>query len=439
MASGTRAVAAITDRQDVIRLLKETVRPDAGTIPPYVLTHPEVYKLELEKIFGKTWLYVAHESEIPAKGDYVTRRMGEQSVIVARGEDNSVRVMLNMCRHRGMQVCRSDLGNSSHFRCPYHGFTYKNTGECIGVPFQKDAYGDALDKADLGLVPARVDTYKGLIFSTWNWEAPSLSDYLGDMKWYLDLVAGRSNMVIVGPPHRWEVATTWKLPAENFMSDAYHTSHTHASIAKVGLAPGLDFAKLGYHIHAGNGHGLGLGGPGDPPIFAQELLPEFERNLSPEQFQVLKQMKNCHGNVFPNLSFLISLVLFKGKPVSLTTLRQWQPKGPGKIEAFSWFLVEADAPEEWRELSRQAYIHTFGTSGTFEQDDTENWTDISANTAGLAALNIADKFPFDYTMGMQNKPITTFPGPGEVYDGKYSEANARAFYRRWLELITDGE
>src|SRR5262249_30991857 len=64
---------------------------------------------------------------------YVVPRVLDDSFIVVKDERGEVRVLLNMCRHRGMQVCRAELGNASHFRCPYHAWTYRNTGELIGV------------------------------------------------------------------------------------------------------------------------------------------------------------------------------------------------------------------------------------------------------------------------------------------------------------------
>ncbi|MGH2372262.1 MAG: Rieske 2Fe-2S domain-containing protein, partial [bacterium] len=123
------------------------VNPEQGHIPAFIFSDPEIYRLEMDALFTRCWLFVAHESEIPSPGDYVTRHMGDHPVIVARGEDGRIRVLLNVCRHRGMRICRADLGNASHFRCPYHGFTYKNTGELIGIPFQAEIYGSGLDKA----------------------------------------------------------------------------------------------------------------------------------------------------------------------------------------------------------------------------------------------------------------------------------------------------
>jgi phenylpropionate dioxygenase-like ring-hydroxylating dioxygenase large terminal subunit len=422
--------------RDLVRELEDTVRPREGHIPSYIFGDPDVYRMEVERIFGRCWLFVAHESEVPKRGDYVTRYMGEQSVIVVRGEDDEVRVFLNMCKHRGMRVCRSDQNNTSHFRCPYHGFTYKNTGQLTGVPAKKEAYGDALDKSQIQLHEARSNVYAGLIFATWDEDAASLEDYLGDMKWYLDILVGRASMEVTGPPHRWEMPCNWKLPSENFMSDAYHTMHTHASIPKLGLAPSARFAKDGYHVYAGNGHGLGIGMPAPAPIFAEEVLPEFEERLSEDQAAVIKETKNLHATVFPNLSFLISAMTMNGEIVSHTDMRVWIPRGPDRIVIYSWCLMESSASEEWKDQSHRAYVSSFGPSGMFEQDDSENWEDITRNAdSGPAARH----FAFEYLQGMGRKQAEDFPGPGQVYEGKFSEANARAFYQHWLNLVLDSD
>lgn len=427
---GSRQTIGTGRVEEVLR----AVKPDRGQIPAAIFSDPDISRLEMDRIFNRSWLFVAHESEIPAPGDYVTRSMGEQSVIVSRDEDGCVRVLLNTCRHRGMRVCRADLGNASHFRCPYHGFTYKNTGELIGVPFHKEIYGDSLDRAALGLVQARTESYAGLIFATWDPHGESLADSLGAMRWYLDLLGGRAEMEVVGPPHRHEMDSNWKLPAENAASDAYHTFSTHASISEVGLTPSARWAKSGYHITAGNGHACMIGAPTAEFIFPKELMSVYERNLNPDQFAVLNQMAHMVGTVFPNLSFLISSVTLKGQLISHTELFLWQPKGPDKIELNLFFLVEKAAPQAWKERSRQAWLLTFATAGMLSQDDAENWTDITRNSRG----RVAGSLTFSYEMGLGRRPLQDFPGPGEVYEGKFSEANARGFYRRWLDLLQKG-
>jgi phenylpropionate dioxygenase-like ring-hydroxylating dioxygenase large terminal subunit len=427
------AVTTLRDPEDVRARLAE-MRPESGRIPGFVFSDPDVYRLEMDAIFNHCWLFVGHQSEIPSPGDYVTRYMGEHPVIVTRDEHGHVRVLLNVCRHRGMRLCRADLGNASHFRCPYHGFTYKNNGELIGIPFQQEIYGTDLDKSKFGLIRARVESYHGLIFATFSDRAEPLRDYLGAMTWYLDILAGRADMEVVGPPLRHEMATNWKLPAENFASDAYHTLHTHASAAEIGLTPSAKWAKDGYHVSAGNGHAVMLGTPAARFIFASELLPVFEQRLRPEQFALLRTLANMPGTVFPNLSFLISAITFKNRVISHTEVFLWRPIGPDRIEEIVWFLVEKDAPQEWKDLSRQAFVLTFGPSGIFSQDDTENFTLIARGSRTPLVRGLS----FLYEMGRTAVPITTFAGPGTVYEGKYSEANARAYHRRWLDLMMAG-
>jgi phenylpropionate dioxygenase-like ring-hydroxylating dioxygenase large terminal subunit len=425
---------AVVSAEGTCERLRATVRPEQGEVPAAIFGDPDIYELESDKIFSRCWLLAAHESEVPEPGDYVTRYLGEQHVIVAHGEDGKIRVFLNMCRHRGMRVCRSELGNSSHFRCPYHGFTYKNTGPLTGVPVHSEAYGAALDKSKISLAEGTTEIHKGLVFATWNESAPPLLDYLGDMDWYLDLFVGRAEMEVTGPPHVWEMASNWKLPAENFIGDSYHTMHTHASIPKLGLVRSARFAKDGYHIYAGKGHGIGIGMPTEEPIFPTEVLDIFKRTLEPEKFEILRQVRNVNATVFPNLSFLISSMRIKEQLASHTTMRVWCPQGPSKIVIYSWCLVEKDAPDWWKDVTRRAYILSFGPSGMFEQDDSENWTDITRNSrSGPLARSIV----FPYVQGMEKKRIEGFVGPGEVYESKFSEANARHFYGWWRDLLLE--
>ena len=112
-----------------------------GMIPAHVYGDPEIFAAERDRLFARSWVFLAHESEIPDPGDYVVRRVLADSFIVARDEAGVVRVMFNMCLHRGMQVCRAEMGNASHFRCPYHAWTYRNDGRLAGLPFHEEAYG----------------------------------------------------------------------------------------------------------------------------------------------------------------------------------------------------------------------------------------------------------------------------------------------------------
>jgi PAH dioxygenase large subunit len=425
--------------------LAAVVRPEAGDISRRIFADAEVYELELDRIFRRAWLFIGHDTEVPQPGDYVTRRLAGEPIIVARGDDGVVRAFLNTCRHRGMRVCRTDMDNASFFRCPYHGWAYRNTGELVGIPAQREAYGkEGLDKSSLGLLPVtKLDSYHGMLFGSWDEDAPPLGDYLGDMRFYLDLLLARSDggMEIVGAPQRWEVPANWKFGADNFIGDNYHTLTTHSHAVDLGiLPPDPKFAMYGHLVVTDHSHSMGLvGPPPDVPLppylgLPEEMWPEIERNLNPEQGGILRGTNFIHGNVFPNLS-LLNVMLgrdLKHPPTPFLTFRTWEPTGPTSMQVWSWFLIEKTAPPAYRQVSYETYVRTFGPSGTFEQDDMENWTECTrANTS-----KIAQRYGLNHVMGIGVPPATDWPGPGTAYPSSYGEWPQRAFYREWLDWIT---
>src|ERR1700722_10471973 len=176
-----------------------------GMIPAHVYSDPEIFAADRARPFARSWVFLAHESEIPDRGDYVVRRVLADSFIVTRDESGAVRVMFNMCLHRGMQVCRAEMGNASHFRCPFHGWSYRNDGRLIGLPFHQDAYGGEAGfrrKNQRLLSAPQLDTYNGLIFICLDPEAEPLPDFLGDFRFYLDYYTKQSaaGIELRGPP-----------------------------------------------------------------------------------------------------------------------------------------------------------------------------------------------------------------------------------------------
>src|SRR5437763_1464477 len=152
------------------------VQPDR--VHRALYTDPAIFELELERIFGRAWLVLGHESQVRAVGDYYTTRMGREPVIVARHEDSSVRVLINRCAHRGSMVCAEGRGNVERFVCPYHGWSYDRAGELKAVPFSSGYAPGKLAGLRLQAAP-RIANYRGFIFASLAADGPSLEDFLG--------------------------------------------------------------------------------------------------------------------------------------------------------------------------------------------------------------------------------------------------------------------
>lgn len=121
--------------------VKDLVDADNGIISPRIFADPEIYEEELARIFARCWLFLCHESRIPASGDFITTYMGEDPILVTRGRAGEIKSFVNRCRHRGNRLCRADSGNAGFFICAYHGWRYSNEGKLTGVPNLNIAIG----------------------------------------------------------------------------------------------------------------------------------------------------------------------------------------------------------------------------------------------------------------------------------------------------------
>src|SRR5487761_1901609 len=223
----SRAEALIKDSQALL---------DDGMVDRRMHSDPENYQLELERVFARSWLPIGHESQIPNPGDFFESYMGEESVIMCRSLAGEVKVLLNSCRHRGNKVCRAEMGNANTFLCQYHGWTFDTDGKFAGAPRFEELYAGHFEKDKWGLVQARVESYKGLVFATWDYDLIGLVEYLGDFTWIMDMMLDRHEggvEVAGGQCFRWRIPMNWKFGAENSGGDGYHGSTTHKSAMDV--------------------------------------------------------------------------------------------------------------------------------------------------------------------------------------------------------------
>ena len=194
---------------------------------------PRVFDDEMERIFHRSWVFVGHESEIPRPGDFVTRTLGRQPVILARTRDAGAVVLLNRCMHRGTMVCTAPHGHARTFQCPYHGWTYDVTGELLGVSYP-GGYA-SLDKRSRGLLHApRVESYRGFVFASLGADGITLAEHLGPATRLIDRSCDLSPGGEVELSARWvrhRCPANWKMLPEND-SDGYHLGFVHLALFK---------------------------------------------------------------------------------------------------------------------------------------------------------------------------------------------------------------
>jgi len=418
-----------------------------GLVPAWVYgSDPELYALERERLFPRVWTFVGHESEIPNRGDHVLRYIGEDSFIFIRGADDKVRLLFNACRHRGSQLCAVERGNAKKFQCPYHGWTYSTTGELLVAPTQDEAIG-GLDLGAWGLIQApRLERYRGFYFACLDPDAPSLADYLGNAAYYLDIFFGLfDDLEVVSAPQRYMWPTSWKAGFDGF-GDDYHLITLHRSLFQIGAIT-IPYAAniLGHHVIAGGGHNITISiAPSDETAlwgYPKDVTDKYSFDkLDKLQADLARRSRVLVGTVFPNFSYLvIPLTGTKGQPATaFVQVRLWQPRGDGKMEAWSWTLVPKNASQEFREQSHLAAVQTFGSGGVFDQDDGVAGRGMNLTSTSVFGRGMKLNYQAGFRIGTASA-IENWPGPGLATSHRYEENSYRYTLRQWSRFVMDDD
>ncbi len=197
----------------------------------------ELFALEMERLWSRTWVYVGHTSQVPNPGDYFTTDIAAQPVILVRHTDGSVRVLLNRCAHKGARLVSAPTGNTGKFfRCPYHAWSYTTDGALLAIPLKKGYDGTRMMECEAGrgmTAVRNVEVYRGFVFARLSDDGPGFREYFGDSLSSIDNMADRSpegELEIAGGVLRYRHNCNWKMFVEN-LNDTMHPMVAHESSA----------------------------------------------------------------------------------------------------------------------------------------------------------------------------------------------------------------
>ncbi len=215
--------------------IRALVRDDAVHRDVYL--SPVLFDLEMERLWRSAWIYVGHDSQVPNTGDFLSVNIARQPLLLLRGSNGDLRVLLNRCAHKGARLVGANSGNCGRLlRCSYHGWTYTLDGTLRTVPI-KSGYADtrfADSEAAKGLTNIEhVANYRGFVFVRLSRSGASFEEYFGDSLSSIDNLADRSpvgRLEVAGPPLRYMHNSNWKMFIEN-LNDTMHPMVAHESSA----------------------------------------------------------------------------------------------------------------------------------------------------------------------------------------------------------------
>ncbi len=220
--------SATGDELPPATVLEPTRRPlaEALTLPSAFYWSNAVFELEQAEIFRRMWLCIGREADLPGSGDYVTREIAGENLVVIRARDGRLRAFFNVCRHRGARLLAEGEGKGlARIVCPYHAWSYELDGQLGAAP----RMGEGFCREAYPLMTARLGSRDGFLFVNLDASAEPLEEYLADLP---DLSRFRLPELVCGKRVEYEVAANWKFIAENY-SECYHCPGAHPQLFRI--------------------------------------------------------------------------------------------------------------------------------------------------------------------------------------------------------------
>ncbi|RLA17467.1 MAG: benzoate 1,2-dioxygenase large subunit [Gammaproteobacteria bacterium] len=438
-----------SEKIDYSRYLVEDPKTGKYQVDRRIFTDPELFELELKYVWEKVWVYMCHESQIPKKKDFITGHIGRQPVIINRNKKGEIGGYINACRHRGVTLCRTKMGNTGLYSCPFHGWVYDTTGKLVNVKDEdKGGYPPEFDKSKLGLAKLPgVTSYRGFIFATLNENAHPLEDWLGETTRIIDMLVDQSpqGLEVLKGSSTYTFDANWKAQAENGV-DGYHVSTVHwnyvatmknrAEMAHEGeKTKAMDAASLGKlaggYFDFGHGHTLlwsDWSNPEDRPIYSKKAELE-EKFGEAETNWMIGRLRN--QLIYPSM-FLMDQMS--------SQIRMFRPLAADKTEVTIYVIAPVGEPAEERKNRLRQYEDFFNASGMATSDDLSEfdaghigalaeytpWSDISRG----AIQQISGPNQYADEIG-----LTPFSSGAKIED----EGLFLAQHRYWVELMNAGQ
>jgi phenylpropionate dioxygenase-like ring-hydroxylating dioxygenase large terminal subunit len=312
------------------------VAPPPRALPAWVYNHPEMTRLEYERILKPSWQIVCHVSSIPKAGDYVTLDLGADSVVAVRGADGAIQTFHNVCRHRGSRLLEGGGNCRAHITCPYHGWSYRLSGELVGVPARETFPG--LDRTQFSLKPVRSQVMMGFVFACVAGNPPPLEQIWGSF--LAEFAPHRfEDMQPLGPSYIEHWDCDWKVAMDNYL-ESYHVPIGHPGLNRM-FTPDYDDQL---NLPSGVARGISWLRERESSQWSERMYKRMIEGVS-QQLPEAHRKRWSFYSMLPNLG----IDVFPDQMDFFQVL----PRGPGKctIRGGSFAL-----PDERREMRVVRYL-----------------------------------------------------------------------------------